>query len=194
MAGELSHVARCIDLQEKDIAAAVVDRERTRALLEHLRSVSSPNTGTAKVLLVVARLATTACDWVEGDLTIELQPAGDETRLDVVTELGGGLRERVIQPLVLRAPFVEFTRALERVPHMVAPLSRRGATSKRIVLTASAALRRTTVPPPPVEISEESLYVRLAPLPAVSTEMADASPPSLPLVAPPGDVDDGWED
>jgi hypothetical protein len=202
VAVDLSHITRCMDLQERDIAAALGDRERTRALLEHLQSVSGPNAGVAKVLLVLARMATTACDWVDGDLTIEVQADGETTRLDVATELGGGLRERVFSPLVLQAPLVEFTRALERVPHMVAPLSVRGSTRKRIVLTATAALRRTTMPPPPVEIAPESLFVRLAPLPSVSSEVADQAPAPLPVVGPaprassdpPADIDAGWDD
>jgi hypothetical protein len=202
VAVDLSHITRCMDLQERDIAAALGDRARTRELLEHLQKIAAPNEGVAKVLLVLARMATTACDWVEGDLTIEVHADGETTRVDVATELGGGLRERVFSPFALQAPLLEFTRALERVPHMVAPLSLRSSTRKRIVLTASAALRRTTMPPPPVEIAPESLFVRLAPLPQVPPEIADQASAPLPVVGPaprassdpPADIDSGWDD
>src|SRR5262249_23227909 len=55
-----AHITRCLDLVDADIAAAIGTREATRALLGHLAARSAPNTGAAKVLLVLARMATTA--------------------------------------------------------------------------------------------------------------------------------------
>jgi hypothetical protein len=86
MPGELAHISRCLDLQEQDIVEAIGARDRTRALLAHLEGLSAPNTGVAKVLLVFARMATTACDWIDGDLTIDLAAQGDATRVDAATE------------------------------------------------------------------------------------------------------------
>lgn len=204
MAGELAHIARCLDLQEQDIAEAIGARDRTLALLSHLQGLSAPNTGVAKVLLVFARMGTMVCDWIDGDLTVDLSRDGDSTRVDVATELGGGLRERVFSPFVFKAPIVEFARAIERVPHMIAPLTVRGTTANRILLSATAATRKTSIPPPPVEISTESLFVRLsAPTaPGGVAEQADVGP--LPVVTPAGprlppeppvtDVDSGWDD
>ena len=70
MSGAAPTIARCLDLNEDHLAEALLGRAQTRALLERMASVSSPNTGAAKVLLVYARLATTACDWIDGDLGV----------------------------------------------------------------------------------------------------------------------------
>ncbi len=44
MTGELAHITRCLDLVEADIASAIVDRERTQALLAHLAAIAAPRT------------------------------------------------------------------------------------------------------------------------------------------------------
>jgi hypothetical protein len=193
---QLDHITQVQDLVERDIAHAVATREGTGALLSRLVEVSKPETGTAKVLLVLARLATMACDWIDGDMVVDLVDEGLVTRVEVATEMGGGMRERVFAPLRLAAPMAEFTRAIERVPHMIRPLAVRSRSDRRLTFAASAMVRRTTSPPPPVEIASESLYVR-APAPALPTE-TDA--PSLPVVssrAPESsseaEIDEGWE-
>jgi len=218
MGSELSHIARCLDLQERDIARAITTRDRTKALLTHLAALSAPNTGVAKVLLVLARMATTACDWIDGDLRIEVVAAGDATRVEVATDLGGGLSERLLSSMTFSAPLEEFTRAIERVPHMIAPLRVSAKSAARIVLGAVEIVRRTSLPPPPIEIAAESLFVHL-PAPHVPRERADPSElPQLPVVPvrppvvvlepsrpvpvapagpsdpPPGDLDSGWDD
>jgi hypothetical protein len=168
-----------LDLREADIASAMATRDRARALLVHMAACSAPGTGGAKVLLVLARMATTACHWLDGDLEIDLAARGDATRLDVATQLGGGLRERVFPTFVLNAPLEEFARAIDRVPHMVAPLMLTARAASRIALGATAAARRTSIPPPPIEIAPESLFVRV-PVPGLPCE--ETSPTQLPLV------------
>lgn len=214
----LAHIARCLDLGEPDIAAAIGTRESTRALLLHLAARSAPNTGAAKVLLVLARMATTACEWLDGDLTIDLAADGEKTRLEVATLLGAGLRERVFPTMVLDAPLMEFARAIQRVPHMIAPLALGARGQSRIALSATAAIRRTSIPPPPIEIAPESLYVHV-PAARLPVEGAAVAPPlPLPLVTsglpvvggaavpsrpaapqsssdpPLNDLDSGWDD
>lgn len=213
MAVNLAHIVHAHDLAERDIAEAVRTRQATLALLGRLAEVSAPETGTAKVLLLFARMATMACEWIDGDLVIELADHGQTTRVDVSTELGGGLRERVFSPVDLRAPLIEFARAMDRVPHMVAPLVIRARGDRRITFAASALVRRTSVPPPPIEIAEESLYVR-APAPAVPKDggatlpvvtsglplvgggapVTSPSPAVRPSSEPPADLDAGWDD
>jgi hypothetical protein len=195
MTGELARIVRCLDLQERDIVSAVVSRERTKALLAHLAAVSAPDTGVAKVLLVLARLATTACDWIDGDLFLELVAAGGATRVEVVTELGGGLRERVLPSLVFQAPLGEFARAVARVSHMIAPLRVRASSEQRILLGASEVARRTSLPPPPIEISADSLFL-YPPLESLPTESAagTASDRPRPITEDTSDVDAGWDD
>ncbi|HEY1691976.1 MAG TPA: hypothetical protein VGG39_07430 [Polyangiaceae bacterium] len=183
MVGDLAHIARCLDLQAQDVVDAVGSRDSARALLEHLARVSAPDTGVAKVLLVFARMATTACDWLDGDLTIDLQAEGNATRADVTTDLGGGLRERAFAPLLFHAPLVEFARAIERVPHMVAPLAVRGSTPKRVLLSATALTRRTSIPPAPVAIAPENLFVRVPPPAPTGATQPERDEPSLPVIA-----------
>lgn len=205
MHGTWSHIVRCLDLREEDIARAVASRDGAGQLLARLAEVSAPETGAAKVLLVFARMATTACDWLEGALRVELNQQGEATVAGLTTDLGGGLLERALPVLILRAPLAEFTRAIERVPRLIAPLKLRGRTDQRIVLTASALIRRTSAPPPPIEVASDSLLVHapappasrevgLAPqgLPAVGPIVAPSGPPA-PSV-PPDSLDAGWDD
>lgn len=190
MMEEFAHLVRCLDVRETDVADAVASRDRTRALLLHLADCSAPNTGVAKVLLVFARMATTACDWIDGDLLVELVGHAEVTVVEAHTELGGGLRERLFAPASFRAPLVEFSRAIERVPHLVAPLAIRSASARRISLSASALVRRTTVPPPPVQIAPDSLFVRV-PAPAALRPDVDVGPLPDPQT---NDVDRGWDE
>jgi hypothetical protein len=186
MRADLELIARCLELQEAHIAAAIEERASTRALLDRLAEVSTPNSGAAKTLLVYARLATTACDWIDGDLGVDLVDDGGGTLVETSTELGGGLRERLFPPLRFDAPLEEFARAIARVPHMIAPLTMRSSTARRIRLSASEVVRRTTAPPPPMAIAEESLFVLLpAAVPRSlepRVEAEDDAPPGLPLV------------
>ena len=195
------HIARCMDLREEDIARSVATRESTRDLLAHLAAVSSPNTGVAKVLLVLARMATTGCDWIDGDLRIVLAAQADGTAVDVSTDLGGGLFERVLHPVTFQAPLEEFARAIDRVPRMVAPLIIRARTERRLILSATAAIRRTSAPPPPIEISAENLFVRAPALAAPQRLDPESGPlpvvtsqPRLLTEPPAEEVDEGWDD
>jgi hypothetical protein len=191
MSGDYARIARCLDLQEHDIAAAVSTREGTKSLLDRLAEVSAPDSGVAKVLLVYARMATTACDWADGDLCVDLAGKGTVTTVEAFTELGGGLRERLFAPISFRAPLGEFSRAIQRVPHMIAPLAVRSATEPRIRLSASEVVRRTTAPPPPISISSDSLFVRGS-SPGLSREVPQ--PPAVSSEPPSDDVDTGWDD
>jgi hypothetical protein len=189
MGGQFAHIAHGLDLQERDIVLALRDRETTRELLAHLAGSSAPDSGSAKVLVAFARMATTACSWIDGDLSIDVAGDSETTVIEVATELGGGLRERIFAPMSFRVPIVEFARAIDRVPHMIVPLVIRARSPRRILLSATEVLRRTTAPPPPIEISSESLFVRVSP-PAVPKETSEGP---LPSIAP-DDVDAGWED
>ncbi|HXX66385.1 MAG TPA: hypothetical protein VEK07_04335 [Polyangiaceae bacterium] len=217
MQPELANILRCLDLQERHIAEAIVGREQTKALLAHLARISAPDTGVAKVLLIYARMATTACDWVDGDLSIDLADNGDATIVSAFTELGGGLRERLFGPMRFSAPLDEFARAITRVPRMISPLKKR-STARLIRLSAAEVIRRTTAPPPAVNIAAESLFLRSRRDYHVPDEPSPppSGPVSLPVVgrdhARPGgdrapnaavrgesvppieDVDAGWDD
>ena len=157
--GNFSHLKRCLELREKDIVDAVASRALCRELLEHLAAISKPNDGAPKILLVFARMATTACDWIDGELRIEIMGDGDVSVVELMSELGGGLRERVLPSFGMSVPLAEFTRAVERVPHMIAPLTTKTKTARRVIFSATEQTRKTSMPPPMVEIGEDSLFV-----------------------------------
>src|SRR5260370_23207127 len=163
MSGDFALIARGFDLQSEHIAEAIGARERARALVEGLAQVSAPDTGMAKALLGYARMATTACDWLDGGLWIDLTTDADVTVIEAYTELGGGLRERLFAPVRFKAPLSEFVRAIERVPHMIAPLTMRSSTARRLTLSATEVVRRTTAPPPPIGIPAASPDVPIPP-------------------------------
>lgn len=191
---DLDHIKRVQDLRDHDIQAAVATRDGTRALLARLVSVSAPETGVAKVLLVLARMATMTCDWIDGDMTVDLVDEGAVTRVEVSTEMGGGLRERVFAPLRLAAPLAEFTRAIERVPHMIKPLTVRSRGEQRLSFAAAPHVGRTM--PPPVEIASESLYVHVPAAVVLKETAAQALPvtaPAMPDPAYESDIDKGWD-
>jgi hypothetical protein len=186
MSSQYGHIARCLDLREDDLAGAIGTRAATRELLERLSAVSAPNTGVAKALLVFARMATTACDWIDGDLGVDLVGDDEVTVVELSTDLGGGLRERVLAAVPFRAPLLEFARAIERVPHLIAPLVVKRQTPRRLTLAASAAVRKTTVPPPPIEIADENLFIRIpaarVPTPSPEGDAALLAASGLPVI------------
>jgi hypothetical protein len=200
---ELAHITRCLDLGEADIAKAVASRESTRALLDHLSRIGKPSSGAPKLLLLLARLATTACDWLDGDLRIEI--VGDEqvSVVEIMTELGGGTRERVFSAFVMQVPLSEFVRAVERVPHMIAPLGVKVQTARRIVLTATEQVRLTTMPPPMVKIADASLFsfatpntpINIGPYPLNALRASVPPERAVPSDPPPDElasINSGW--
>jgi hypothetical protein len=183
---DLAHIKKCIDLTDLDVVTAVASREDTRALLEHLSARSAPNSGGAKILLVLARMATTAaCEWLDGTLRIEIVGDEDVSVLEVLSELGGGMRERVFPPLPLRVPLAEFTRAIERVPHLVKPLSVRSAMPTRVILTATEEVRRASGAMEPVKISDDSIVMSSRRPPPPTSAPPEKPPPPQKPVPPP---------
>lgn len=153
-----SHVQRCHQLTDGDLSVAMQSRDTCRALLEHLAAISKPNDGGAKLLILFARLATSECSWIDGDMRIEMVGDGEVSVVEIMTELGGGMRERLFPPFVMNVPLAEFSRAVERVPHMTDPLAIHSKTEHRVVFTVDAEARRSTSPPPSVRIAEDSLF------------------------------------
>jgi hypothetical protein len=185
-----AHIKRCLELADRDIAFAMEDRLVAKALLERLASVSRPGDGGPKLLLVFARMASQACDWIDGELRIEILSDAQVSVVEVLTDMGAGMRERVFPSFRMNVPLEEFARAVERVPHMIEPLTISLKTSRRVVLSASEDVRRSTSPPPMVEIDRESLYdvqsMRAPPVPSIQ---APSSPslrvgPVMPTVRP----------
>jgi hypothetical protein len=170
-----AHIKRCLELSERDIVSAVEDRRTAKALLDQLARVSRPGDGAPKLLLLFARLATSEVEWIDGALRVEMMGDSDVTVVEVLAELGLGMRERVFPSLKMNVPLDEFARAVERVPHMVAPLKLATATSRRLVLTAAQEddAEEEAIPREAVSIADESLYVERSP-------RASSRPKSIP--------------
>jgi hypothetical protein len=140
--------ARCIDLSKAQVVVASRSHDQCRALLEHLASISRPQDGGPLVLLLLARLATVAGAWLDGELRIELR-ADDEgtgTIVDVMTTLGYGMAERVFPRFRFAVPLSEFEGAMTRVPEMTWPLLLEKCEGC-IKLSATRDVRMHTMPP-----------------------------------------------
>ncbi|HVJ89911.1 MAG TPA: hypothetical protein VM580_08910, partial [Labilithrix sp.] len=150
------HLTRCSDLTVADADAACASRANFEALLARLQQVSAPNTGCASIVIVLARLASASCDWVDGDLAIELLDVDDCTEIRLMTELGAGMRERLCSSFRLRAPLAEIVAALAAQPELAGALKVHRRSWKRVTLDVSEQVRHSTRPP---RISEASLVV-----------------------------------
>jgi hypothetical protein len=132
------------------IEASVTTKKACWALLDHLAYIAEPSTGAPTMLLVFARMATTACVWLEGGLRIELHRDRDTVWIDVLTEPGESIADRVFPSIAVHVPLEEFLGAVERVPEMVNPLSVVTKTHDCLTLGAIAYVRRTSGPMPAV--------------------------------------------
>jgi hypothetical protein len=175
---------RCSDMTIEDADAACASREAFTSLVQRLAQVSAPNTGAASILIALARLASTACEWIDGDLSIELLDGEDCTEIGVMTDLGAGMRERLFPPVRLNAPLAELTAALAAKPGLVGALTVHRRSWKRVTLGASEQARWSSRPP---RISEASLVAVRAPVPKAPVKR----PPSMTDEA---SVDAGWDE
>jgi hypothetical protein len=181
-------ITRCLELTDADMDAALGSSGETRDLIKHLVSIARPNDGAPKILLLFARMAAGSCDWLDGGLRVEV--SGDERAsvIDVMTELGAGMRERLLPTFTLKVPVSEFARSLERFPHMVQPLAVHVEGAGRLVLTtlleapppsvrgdAPASTRPTL--PPTFDLGEFARS-RTGPAPKVA-ETPTMRPPTL---------------
>jgi hypothetical protein len=140
------HIQRCADLTRRDVVLAVVSKNLCAGLLEHLIAVARPGTGGPMILLVFARMATTACVWLAGDLRVDLIARGDGILFEVWTELAGVSVDRVYLPMAIDVPLDEFAGTLGRIPQMVEPLRIAELGAERIVLRMTC--QHGTRPPP----------------------------------------------
>ena len=90
-----AHIKRCLELSDRDVASAIADRRMAKALLDQLAKVSRPGDGAPKLLLVFAKMAAAEVDWIDGALRVEMVGEAGVTVVEVLSELGLGMRERV---------------------------------------------------------------------------------------------------
>jgi hypothetical protein len=184
------HLERCGDLAEEDIVRASSSRAECSSLLARMAEVSAPATGAAASLSVFAVLASSACDWLDGDLVVELYEEEDVTVARVMTELGDGMRERVFPPVKFKAPLAEWSAAIDRNPDIVGGLTVQKVSWRRMHLRAAEVVRRSTLPPR-IQISDASIWIADA-----RAAAAALKPARSPTEPPPksDDIDRGWGD
>jgi hypothetical protein len=167
-----------MELRDVHIAHAVSSTEAMEALLARFAQIAQPGKGAAIILAALARLGTTACHWIDGELRIEISGDASQSKISASTTLGGGFREKLFADTVLRVPLEEFSRGISKAPKLIAPLQVK-ETGKRIVLSVTQEVRRTSLPPPMIMIDPESFMA----MPKLV--MPQDLEPSAPAPAPP---------
>lgn len=155
---DYSTLSKCTELRDAHIVHAVSSSHAMEALLARFAEIAAPNKGAPIILAALARLGTTACDWIDGELRIEITGDAEKTKICVSSSIGAGFREKLFPDTVLRVPFEELARGVGRAPKLIEPL-KVTQTEKMIVLTATQEIRRTSMPPPMVQIDPTSLVV-----------------------------------
>ncbi len=145
-----------MELRDSHITRAVSSSDAMEALLARFSEIAAPGKGAPIILAALARLGTTACHWIDGELRIEISGDDAQSTVSVSTTLGAGFREKLFADTVLRVPLAEFSRGIKSAPKLIVPLEVK-ETGKRIVLSVTQEVRRTSLPPPMVTIDPESL-------------------------------------
>ena len=174
---------KCTELRDAHIVHAVSSSDAMEALLARFAELAAPGKGAPIILAALARLGTTACDWIDGELRIELSGDNTQTKIAVSTSIGAGVREKLFADTVLRVPLAEFSRGIQRAPRLIQPLLV-NETGHRIVLTASQEVRKTSLPPPMIEIDPASfMAVPRMTMPMGLDDATSTTPPMPPHVA-----------
>jgi hypothetical protein len=180
----LPPITRCRDITDDHINAAIETREGTRELLEHAAGIAKPREAGARVLLVFSKMATSACDWVDGALRVELARNGEQTVIESFADIGAGLKERVFPRMVFNVPYEEFVAAIKKFPQAIVPLSVHAPSDDRMSLTAAEAEKLVApdetsprIPTPPT--------LSIADLPTVDAAATAMGVPAIPGIKVP---------
>lgn len=179
------HLTSCLMLTEQDIAEAKSSRDSVRALLLRMASVARPNQGAARLVTVIAHMA--SADWIDGALRVEIGGDAQSCSIDVLTELAGGFCERLWPPITAAVPLDELRRAIRLHPEFVAPLRIKHDRSSKVVLAIEADQRFSSMPPARIEVGDAAIPwgVRVpsvppsAPLPVIDQGKEDEDEPDL---------------
>lgn len=182
MAVDFSALESCKQLREVHIAQAAISSDAMHALLKRFAELAGPNKGAPVIVAALARLGTTACEWIDGDVRIEISGDATRTVIAVSRSLGAGFAEKVFPDTVLPVPLDEFKRGVQRAPRLLEPLTVL-ENDRVIVLAVAAEVRRSTNPPPNDEIDPSSLS-ELAASPTLSAPLArdQGQPPALAIL------------
>lgn len=117
--------------------AALISRDECAGLLKRIGEAPSARSASRALLALVGRLATPACTWLEGELAVELFETDAGLEVRVMSELGAGLRERVLPIVVLGLPLDELLVIFEKRRYLTALLRLERVSSRCALLLAS---------------------------------------------------------
>ncbi len=181
---DFSVLESCMDLRDAHITEAVRSSESMDALLTRFAIIAAPGRGGPIILAALARLGTTACPWLDGELRVEISSAATKSKISASTTLGGGFREKLFPDKVLDVPLEEFSRAIQRTPRLIKPLDVKDS-GTRIVLSITQEVRRTSLPPPMIQIDPESLMQIPKLVMPLGLDEPDATPAPAGVATPP---------
>jgi len=174
----LARSVRVSELSERDVLAALLSRGECASLLERIAGRPSDRSATRALLVLLGRLATPACTWLEGELAVELFE-DDGTKVCVMSEIGAGLRERVLPAMTLATPLADVVAMFEKRRELTAVLRLERVSARCVLLLASAGEEESAPMSMEFDISETSLSWPMA--------LANAG-------ANLEEVDSGWDD
>src|SRR5687767_11081411 len=118
-------------LSARDLHTAMLSQEACASVVARLAARTEQGT----LFAFLGRLATASCDWLDGDLAVELFGENEATRLRVLAELGGGVRERVLPPVVVNAPVEDLAFLAEKAGGVLGPLRMKRVSPRSFLLT-----------------------------------------------------------
>lgn len=163
-------VAPCFYLAERDVIAALLSRDECAALLTRITSAKRPHKMLRQLLPFLARLATPACTWLDGELAVELFTEDDGTKIRVMSEIGAGMRERVLPVFTVSATIDQIEAAIALRRDVLAVLQMQRVSARCLLLLASEEEQGTT-DITGLDISETSLSMRIGNAPAIDDEV-----------------------
>lgn len=167
---KLRGIRSCWDLSGDHLKEALTSRDAMGALLRELADAARPGQGAAKILIAIARMGRPSCDWIEGSLRVEVEGDAETTRIAIMQDLGGGVRELVFPRLVLQVPLEELARGLRLAPRAVEPLIVQDRVTKFVLARKKAS---DSHKPPSFALAEDCLRRSMPP-----AECASLPPPA----------------
>lgn len=146
-------------IPERDVIAALLSRDECAALLSRIGTIPSARSANRALLALVGRLATPACTWLEGEVAVELFDDEEGTKIRVMSEIGGGLRERVLPAVTLPLSFTDLVTSFEKSRELTSVLRlERVSTRCALLLSSDEESGRASAE---FAISETSLAIRM---------------------------------
>lgn len=184
--GSIGEIQSCTALDSELAKLAASSSANMRALLARFVELAEPGTGSPKIFLALARLPEQP--WVEGRLRVEISGNDETTTIEILSELGVGIVERLLPLTRLRVPFDEFVRAIDLAPELMLPLRATDLAGKIVLTPLLTPEEIAAAAAPTFELDDTSLGdgERITQPPAPPSGLfAAVDPNARPLVSDP---------